>query len=512
MRKEWNKNIVRVGLIVSFLAINALLLFGISSVFSYLNTGADRSSMLHLASPLKNMYLPKIDWTNLENPGRPMEEHTLQKIEKDYLSSWYIRNQAYLNNENHGIDDYFTESAREKIYKIIAINKANNTSVNTTTITHYPELEFYSSDGKLVVFTDNNVLSYSEVFTDNKLVVRQRERNTYQIMMLLEDGFWRIRQMVEIQETEDEAKKPKHLLDDLTLEVQNGKGLNYYPKDCPWDMFGPKYNDSIIDSDFRLLHGMGFNTIRVFVPFESFGKANIDPEKLEQLEKTLNIAQIHKLKVIITLFDFYGDYGIQNWTLTHRHAEQIVSRLKNHSALLAWDIKNEPDLDFESRGQEKVLAWLQQMIFNINQWDNTHPVTIGWSSPEAAIHLSDEVDFVSFHYYRKVSDFAKAFKTLKKKVSQKPLVLQEFGYSSYDGIWNAYLGSEDDQATYFEEMQNFLKKDSIPFLFWTLYDFEEIPTSVVGRLPWRKARQKHFGILDANGDKKAAFHILSNDH
>ena len=90
---------------------------------------------------------------------------------------------------------------------------------------------------------------------------------------------------------------------------------------------------------------------------------------------------------MVTLFDFYGDYNVLNWTLTHRHAEQIVSTFKDHNAILAWDIKNEPDLDFDSRHKETVIAWLNQMIQEIKKFDPNHFVTIGWSSPEAALNL-----------------------------------------------------------------------------------------------------------------------------
>ncbi|GAW89159.1 glycosyl hydrolase family 5 [Flavobacterium psychrophilum] len=52
------------------------------------------------------------------------------------------------------------------------------------------------------------------------------------------------------------------------------------------------------------------------------------------------------------MFDFYSDYTLESWTLTSRHAEKIVSEFKKHKAVLAWDIKNEPNLDFENRNKK----------------------------------------------------------------------------------------------------------------------------------------------------------------
>ena len=82
-----NKNSYRVFLITSFIALNILILFGISNILAFLNEGADRSTMLHLEKETINTYLPKISWKSLKNPGREMEKQTLSTIEKHYLFS-----------------------------------------------------------------------------------------------------------------------------------------------------------------------------------------------------------------------------------------------------------------------------------------------------------------------------------------------------------------------------------------------------------------------------------------
>lgn len=507
MNKRLNKNIYRALLLISFLAINATILYGISAVLSYLNTGADKSSMLHLQTKTNEAYLPKITWKSLQNEGRPMEKQTLQEIEKDYASAWYVRSVAYKSNNIFGIADYYTDSARVKLYRTIDLNKKTKTTVNITTLEHHPTLDFYSLDGTLVVFTDRNVLSYEETLIDNEVVFRKKDTTSYKVIMLLEDGFWRIRHLVTFDAQKEPIKSKRKTF--VKEEIENIKGLNYYPKESPWNMCGVAFNDSIIAQDFKIIKKMGLNTARIFIPYEDFGKAKVHLKKIEKLRKILDAAEDNNIKIVVTLFDFYGDYDIIDWTLTHRHAETIVTAFKDHKAILAWDVKNEPDLDFESRGKEKVIAWLEQMVATIKIKDKKHPVTIGWSSPEAAVNLAAEVDFVSFHYYKKVADFKKSYAVLKKAVPNKPLVLQEYGLSSYSGIWNAFTGSQKKQATYYEEMQVALKEEKIPYLFWTLYDFEKIPTSVVGKLPWRKKPQEYYGCIDKDGKEKASMSVLS---
>lgn len=500
-----NRTLYRTLLILSFLVINAAIIAGVSSVLSYMNTGADRSAILHLPEAQIPNYAPQVVWTPLTNEGRPISSQTLSELERDYLKAWYVRNIALETNDRYGTADYYTDSAQVQLYDILDLNLKNNVYFKSSTLKHHPTLEFYSADGKIAVLTDTNVERYEEAYMDQKRIAQRTEIASYQVMLLLEDGFWRIRHLIKLPS--QEVEKTKVSRPDLSA-VTKSKGVNYYPQKHPWNMFGATFSDSSITADFAKIKHMDLNTVRIFVPYKTFGKAQIEIEKMKQLQHTLDMAEKNDLKVVLTLFDFYGDYSLRDWTLTHRHAEQIVTALKDHPALLAWDIKNEPDLDFETRGKTQVTAWLGRMISEVKSWDNQHPVTIGWSSPEAATNLAKEVDFVSFHYYREPDQFMVAFQELKTNVPDKPLVLQEYGYSSYDGIWNAYLGSEENQAEYVIQMQKLLDSESIPFMIWTLYDFESVPNSVVGRLPWRKARQRHFGVLAGDGQPKKAYYSL----
>lgn len=506
MSKKINRNFYRGFLGATFVGVNILILFGISSVLSYLNTGADRSSMLHLEVEREEVYLPNVTWLNVENPGRPLEKQTQGEIERDYLSSWYVRNIAYEKNDYYGIKDYYTDSARLKVYKTIDYNIEHKTTLKTTTLDHNIDLKFYSVDGKLAVLEDKNVTSFQQIYKGGKILHQERDTSDYNVMMLLEDGFWRIRHLIRNSSVSNNTQQNR-ILD--SIAISNAKGLNYYPLNSPWDTFGNKFKESIIRSDFKLIQGMGLNTIRIFIPFEDFGKTEIDSEKLKRLKKTLELAEKYELRVVITLFDFYGNYDITDWTVTAKHASLVVNECKKYNALLAWDIKNEPDLDFESRGKKNVLNWIEQMIYTIKKEDPNHSITVGWSSPEAAVNLADKLDFVSFHYYKNIQGFNEDYNILKDKVGKKSIMLQEYGLSSYSGIWNLYSGSDENQANYYKTIQPILLENNISYLAWTLYDFESIPTSVAGSLPWKKNKQHYFGFFDKTGKKKSSYDFFT---
>jgi len=509
MAIKLNKLLYQVVLLASFLAVNGLILFGISAAWAFMNTGADKTSMLHLEVPMEDVYKPSLNWIHLENPGRPMESQALGEITNDYMNAWHVRNIAYKKNDSYGIEDFYTEDARTQLYSNIDLNKAKNQYYKRTTINHNPSLDFYTADGTMVVFKDYNVEEYQEVYEGENLLFKEKDTTSYQVMMLLEDGFWRIRHLKEIPNLKDTTTVEPRDIENKLAQIKSLRGINYYPKDSPWDTFGKKFNDTIINADYQIIQKMGLNTIRIFVQYEDFGKNNVDSKKIKLLKQSLDHAYKNNLNVLITLFDFYGDYDVANWTLTHRHAETIVNALKDHPALLGWDIKNEPDLDFKSRGKQRVLSWLEQMLINIKKWDRKHPVTIGWSSPEAGIELLEQVDFVSYHYYRDIDNLLNSHKLLAERSQEKPILLQEYGVSSYKGLWNPFGTNEQEQAEFHKKTQNIFSKNEIPFMLWTLYDFTEIPKEVVGRLPWRKRAQEHFGLIDKNGETKLAFKYIS---
>lgn len=502
-----NRIIIRTIVLLMYVLILGLVLFGISAVFSYLNTGADRSKMLHTEIEKVEYYIPSLEWTSLENEGRPMDTQTLKRIEEDYLDSWYIRQVALKMNKNDGVADFYTDHAREDIQSYINYNRENKINIESTTLSHHIKVEFFSADGKLIVLTDEDVIEYKRIYKSNELVDEIKEQSTYHIILLLEDGFWRIRHL-----KKESSKMLSYNTKVNTVkvnEIKDIRGVNYYPQKCAWNMYGDCFNVEDISADLEIISESELNAVRLFIPYEDFGSAHVLKERVERLTTVLDLLEENNLKAVVTLFDFYGNYDVLDWTLNQRHLEQVITPLKNHNAILAWDIKNEPDLDFESRGQVDVLAWLREMIGYVKSLDSKHPVTIGWSSPEAGAWLRNQVDFVSFHYYKSAGKFEEQYMTLKDKVDDKPIVLQEFGISSYRGLWNPFGPSEEDQADYYKEMQNIFKTNNVQFMAWTLYDFEDIPVSVVGRLPWRKHMQKKYGFIDVNGRKKPAFKFIS---
>jgi LysM repeat protein len=291
-------------------------------------------------------------------------------------------------------------------------------------------------------------------------------------------------------------------------KIEAVKGINYFTQSSPWLDFWTDFDMKIIRRDLSMVKNLRMNTIRVFVPSDGVVVGLQHKVILDKLELLLDECLVMDIDVIVTLFDFPVSFDLSYYPKSDRQLENLLTRFKDHEALLAYDLKNEPDLDFERIGKMKVMQWLNFLIERAREYDPNHLLTIGWSNPEDAILLSEKLDFVSYHYYRDPKKLTLDMLNLKKAVN-KPLLLGEFGIPS-NRKWYYPIGtSQQEQSEYLKEMKREMEINGLPYLLWTLHDFNEIPTEVFGYKKWTHNKQKYFGLLDRNGKKKPAYYIFA---
>lgn len=167
------------------------------------------------------------------------------------------------------------------------------------------------------------------------------------------------------------------------------------------------------------------------------------------------------------------------------HLAGIVAPLAAHPAVLAWDIKNEADRDAAFNTPARNEAWLRHMAAEVRRHDPHHLITVGWSTPQAAAAAPDDfVDLVSFHYYGAAADYAAALAALHTAVGDKPLLLSEYGQSTWRWLWPAgYL--EAQQAGHIAAIRAANTRGTAGEVVWALYDFTTVPLAEF-RFPGKK--------------------------
>ena len=508
-------------------------IYGIGSLITYFNTGADPAAALNIHPNIPPDWPVEVEWMSDDvDTGRELAPFDRTKIESAYVRAWLQMGFSYTKGEPHGLKTYFAGPALAMVEENLAAYATSDQIVSQVATSHQLQLHFYSADGTLAAFTDREArVAHHVTDRDGNEILAVEDVAAYQVIMVVDEGNWKVRHWLRRdigdyglpREADPEEEAPAEPL--VTVDSNSGqlmlsgepyeiRGINYYPQVNTWLDSWEAYDGQVIDQDFALINTMGLNTVRIFVPYELFGRDEALEDEydlyIQRLRDMLNIAWANDLRVIVTLFDFKPDYGLLTWPKTDRHLEALLTTFKRHPAILAWDIKNEPDLDYDHAGEGLVNIWLEHIIASARRYDPYHLVTIGWSSPEAAVTLADQVDFVSYHYYGWADAFPAKYQALRTAVgAEKALVLGEFGLPT----WNSYLfpngHTEEEQANYYAAIMGSLQeRDSAGFLAWTLYDFEHVPSIVVGRLPWRRGPQKHMGVIREDGSFKPAAQFL----
>lgn len=285
-------------------------------------------------------------------------------------------------------------------------------------------------------------------------------------------------------------------------------GINYYPASASWLDFWTIFPKDEIRADLEVAKDLNVNSLRIFLNHEYFNAEDTREDALSKLDVFLDMCEAMDLAVIITLFDLRPDYTLSNWDADIAHIDSVLSRIGPRHSVLGIDLKNQPDLDFENWGKGRVEAWLTVMARHIQTQYSHFPVTTGWSKAKAGIRLIDIFDFISYHEYENPKGLESRLRQVREAAGDKPVLITEVGST----IWHPpFIKSfqENKQAARLDDQLNQLYSANGVFV-WTLHDFEDVSSDIVGPLPWRRAQQKHFGLMRSDGTLRPAGDILKS--
>ncbi len=501
--------------------VGSILLLG--QVVTYFGTGADPRSALNLIPAAPPDLDERLAWRPDAAAGRDIEPFVRQQVAGAYLRAWAQFNISHAVGQPYGLKSYFTGVALDGVSATIAQAAAAGWRIEQADLAHDLELTFYAENGQVVAFTDHNLpLVQRLTHADGREQVIET-RATFDVVMTLKDGNWRVRTWLRRPATEppqltqlppQSALRAPQIVsiqgDGLTL---NGapfavNGVNYYPQQTPWDDFWIKYNPDQTRADLAIARALGLNSVTIFVPFEQFGGDAPLYLYTSRLRHFLDEAERQGVQVIVTLFDHRTDHSLATWPADDRHIAALVGGLAGHPAILAWNLKNEPDRDYAANSPALVQGWLRHVAGQVRRHDPDRLITIGWSSPQAAAALVDVVDVVSFHYFAPAADYPAQLAELRDIAGGKPLLLGEFGLPT----WNSFFPNghtEAEQAAYYADLLTVQRlARTAGQMSWTLYDFAAVPTSEF-RWPWQRGPQASMGVIRLDNTLKPAAALLA---
>jgi hypothetical protein len=224
-----------------------------------------------------------------------------------------------------------------------------------------------------------------------------------------------------------------------------------------------------ITADFAKMQALGFNTVRfdLFWAWFEPRPGDYNPQAFEQFDFLIRLAHRFEIYLHPALF-IGGEVGEAYWDVPWRngrhphadpemlrlqtdHAAQFAHRYAGESAILAWDLTDEPPFWIVSSQTSDAMAinWTRLIAGALRRYDPGHVLCVGTSmedvgrGPFRPDNLRDEVDFFSAHPYSiymaglfpdpmlsERGTYCGAFQTLLSNGAGRPVMIHELGASS----------------------------------------------------------------------------------
>ncbi len=184
-----------------------------------------------------------------------------------------------------------------------------------------------------------------------------------------------------------------------------------------------EWDEQEIEADFAKMRDLGFNTVRfdLFWAWFEPRPGYYNPQAFAQLDALIRLAHRYEIYLHPTLF-VGGEVGEAYWDVPWRHgrhphadpdmlrlqtdhAAELARRYHDQSAILAWDLTDEPPYWIVSEQTTDAMAinWTRLIAGAIRRCDPHHALCVGTSmeavgrGPFRPDNLTQEVDFVSAH-------------------------------------------------------------------------------------------------------------------
>ncbi len=296
---------------------------------------------------------------------------------------------------------------------------------------------------------------------------------------------WLVTPAVGRTQPESAAGKPPpgyiRVSQDGSRFVQSGSGAEFRPWGFNYDhdaanrLLETYWKDewSTVVEDFEEMKQLGANTVRIHLQVSRFMNSpeQVNEEALTQLARLLALAEKTGLHLDITGLGCYDRTDVpswysalnegQRWDVQVQFWEAVAETCRPSAAVFCYDLMNEPvvtedkqggdwtpgafgdryfvqrlTLDFAGRTPAQIAeAWVNRMVAAIRKHDPAHLVTVGaipwaltWPQAQPLFYakpVSQNLDFVSLHFYPRKGDVDKALKALAVYDIGKPIVIEE---------------------------------------------------------------------------------------
>jgi hypothetical protein len=294
---------------------------------------------------------------------------------------------------------------------------------------------------------------------------------------------------------------------------------NWYPARHVWTNFWLEFDEALVTREFALLADIGFNAVRIFptATLDAFAVPQPTVEMLRRLRRTIEIADAAGLKVQLSLFDIWADYG--RLAESRAWVDAVVGPYRNDSRIVYIDVQNEVDLR-----QAGLRSWLGQIAPYVRQMAGNIPVTASLTQWGGLSHThfmqllkgTFAPDLFDVHIYSPPQIARVELGQVRAEAAGLPVYIGESGfptvtdfeYGTY-GVPKNLPAQEAQQQRFILGMHAVVRSLGFPVPgHWTLNDFDRagVPSYLVDYITslGTGSVQYSYGLRRVDGTPKPA--------
>jgi endo-1,4-beta-mannosidase len=349
-------------------------------------------------------------------------------------------------------------------------------------------------------------------------------------------------------------------------------GVNYWPRRKAMYWWS-RFDAAEVHEEFAMIRELGLGFVRLFLMWENFQPRpdTIDKTALGNLRRVCDIASDLELALQPTFFTGHMSgpnwapdwlisdeprtpkdralYGINRSTPSPRRSfntfaepfvieaqklklRTICGELKDHPAIWAWSLGNEPDLYCWPPDAATGRKWVGEMVRTIKSVDPDHPVLIGLHTEsidrDCGLRVDDiaaETDLSVMHGYSIYNplarqaidyDYVPFTCSLVQALAGRPVLYEEFGIctrevdapSGYEMVrwWDGrerrqWFSSDEDAAEYYRQVLPRLGRvGALGGFAWCFADYDRSLWDLPPCNYW--VHERFFGLYRADGSLK----------
>ena len=316
-------------------------------------------------------------------------------------------------------------------------------------ISHDLRLTFYSEDGAIAAVTSERSRVLRALPVGDR-VEWYETVETFEVVFVLSEKDWRIHHIVRTDVTGEwiAAEGP----DPIAFTDEPVRSITWRPATQSATEFWSAPNLTEIESDLDQIGDLGFNTVRLELPFDELGGRDVESIPLQVAELFLDAAGERDLDVTLALLNGRTEHQPVNWDTDDRHILAVVQQLGDHPALALWELATAPDDDIgvERLDQSMMHAWLVHMSRTLRNVDDDTPLTVAFATPRAAAEAPPIADVISFAYPGSAEALATGVADVRSVWPDRPILLADMTASTRLSLLPGGM-TEGEQARFYAD-------------------------------------------------------------